>query len=94
MDEVIGLERLSDGHIDHTTSGINSKDISDAVCGSIFEASKHAEEFAYDYGESLDMIMNANIETSFSKEVVEDFEKEMLSILDPVREVREQASNA
>lgn len=72
-EEIVGLERLSDGHIDHTSAGINSKDISDAVCGSVFEASKHAEEFAYDFGESLELTMsvNSNIDTT------EDYMKNM-----------------
>ena len=72
-EEIVGLERLSDGHIDHTSAGINSKDISDAVCGSVFEASKHAEEFAYDFGESLELTVsvNSNIDTT------EDYMKNM-----------------
>ena len=38
-DELIGLERKSDGHIDHTKEGIDEKDQSDAVCGAVFSAS-------------------------------------------------------
>jgi hypothetical protein len=84
-EEVIGLERLSDGHIDHTTSGINSKDISDALCGAIFEASKHAEEFAYDYGESLSETISLNNASSESnvEQLALDFEAEMQRLLAP-----------
>ena len=84
-EEVIGLERLSDGHIDHTTSGINSKDISDALCGAIFEASKHAEEFAFDYGESLTETVNVNKTENTYEDLSIEFEQEMLKMLDPVR---------
>jgi len=37
--------------VDHPTNG--HKDALDAVCGSVFTASKYAEEFAFDYGENL-----------------------------------------
>ena len=84
-EEVIGLEKLSDGHVDHTTSGINSKDISDAVCGSIFEASKHADEFAYDFGESLTQTINANTDVTVktTEQIALDFETEMQNLLNP-----------
>lgn len=72
-EEIVGLERLSDGHIDHTSAGINSKDISDAVCGSVFEASKHAEEFAYDFGESLELTVSVN----YNIDTTEDYMKNM-----------------
>ena len=64
----------------------NSKDISDAVCGSIFEASKHAEEFAYDYGESLEQTITANTssDSKTSEQIALDFELEMQKLLDPV----------
>ena len=86
-EEVIGLEKLSDGHVDHTTSGINSKDISDAVCGAVFEASKHAEEFAYDYGETLEETIkfNKDADRVSSEQIALDFEAEMLQLLDPVK---------
>lgn len=84
-DELIGLEKLSDGHIDHTTSGINSKDIADAVCGSTFEASKHADEYAYDYGENLDIVIENNSDMTHTMQVEQitlDFEEE-LKLLKP-----------
>ena len=33
----------------------NSKDSADAICGATWTASLHADEYAYDYGESLDI---------------------------------------
>lgn len=91
-EEIIGLERLSDGHIDHTSSGINSKDIADAVCGSIFEASKHAEEFAYDYGESLEQTIAFNKDSNIvaAEQIALDFEAEMQRLLDPMQSVKKE----
>ena len=59
-DELIGLERKPDGHIDHTPDGINSKDQADAVCGALYLASGFAEEYSYSYGESLDSALDVN----------------------------------
>lgn len=94
-EEIIGLERLSDGHIDHTSSGINSKDIADAVCGSIFEASKHAEEFAYDYGESLEETINFNNSSQelTAEQIAQEFEEEMQRLLNPIQEPSVQQNN-
>lgn len=95
-EEVIGLERLSDGHIDHTTSGINSKDISDALCGAIYEASKHAEEFAYDYGETLEQTLTANSDVSLqqtAEQLALDFEAEMQKLLSPVNDLLQNNTN-
>lgn len=80
VDEIIGLEKLNDGHIDHTSSGINSKDIADAVCGSVFEASRHADEFAFDYGESLNIVLENNNDLSYDatlSQITLDFEEEL-----------------
>lgn len=61
-EEVINLERnANSGKIDHPDNGrFGSKDLSDACCGSVFNASKHAEEFAYNYGEGLDILTEFN----------------------------------
>ncbi len=57
--ELVQLEKSNDtGKIDHPKNG--SKDSADALCGAIFTASKYAEEYAFDYGESIDMILKAN----------------------------------
>lgn len=82
-EEVIGLEKLSDGHIDHTTSGINSKDISDALCGSIYEASKHAEQFAFDYGEDLDTVREVSSPSFINQQVNQEFQDELQKLFDP-----------
>lgn len=80
--EIVGLERLSDGHIDHTTSGINSKDISDAVCGATYEASKHAEQYAFEYGEDLETAMNVSnsVGQTSQNQITLDFEAELKKV--------------
>lgn len=87
-DELIGLERKSDGHIDHTSDGINSKDQADAFCGSLYAASQHAEEYAFDYGETLDTIQN--VSSTFSaqnqrQQISIDFQNELNKLFDPMK---------
>ena len=60
-EEFIGLERDNNsGKVDHSPSGINSKDSADAICGAMWNASQHADEFAINYGEDF----SATIKTS------------------------------
>lgn len=76
-DELVGLERLSNGHIDHTADGINSKDQADAFCGAMYLASKFAEEFSYSYGESLEAGLDVSMETTEAfkrSQMITDFE--------------------
>ena len=84
QDEIIDLERnINTGRIDHPDSG--RKDQSDAVCGAIFNASKHAEEYAFEYGEDVGTIFDAN-ENSLAqteKEIIDQFEKELTNTLTP-----------
>ena len=61
-EEILGLERESDGKIEHPEQGTQgSKDCSDACCGAMWHASLHAEEYAYEYGESLNVLLDANL---------------------------------
>ena len=88
-DEVLGLQRDNNsGKIDHDPSGINSKDQIDAVCGAIYNASQHAEEFAFDYGEDLEItqaVSNGSGDYSLDRnQITIDFEAEMLKLLDPL----------
>ena len=83
-EELLGLQRDNNsGKIDHDPSGINSKDQADAFCGCIYSASQHGEEYAFDYGEDLDVTHELNNDSS-SQQVVIDFEAEMMKLLDPV----------
>ena len=87
-EEVLGLERLSDGHIEHPEAGTQgSKDAIDAVVGSLWNAAQHAEEFAYDYGESFDTIFNTNDssnEDQNKKQLVVNFEEELMKMGNPL----------
>lgn len=79
-DELVGLERLSDGHIDHTADGINSKDQADAFCGSLYLASKFADEYAYSYGENLEAGLDVSLEQSdtfLKTQMIAEFENEL-----------------
>lgn len=79
--EVIGLERLSNGKIEHPDAGKSgSKDQIDAVCGALYNASQHAEEFAYDYGESLKTAIEISTDVNtedYKKQVQIEFEQQI-----------------
>jgi hypothetical protein len=80
-EELVSLERLSDGHIDHPQNF--SKDQADAACGAIFLASEFAEEYAYDYGENLETSLDINVATSdeFRKhQMIAEFQEELTKI--------------
>ena len=80
-EEIVSLERLSDGHIDHPQNF--SKDQSDAVCGALFLASEFAEEYSYDYGENLDASLDVNAAYSdeFRKQqMIAEFQNELNKI--------------
>ena len=83
-EEVLGLERESDGHIEHPESGTQgSKDQIDGVVGALWNASQHAEEFAYEFGESLETIINVNSDNpnQFKQQVIVDFENELKRVM-------------
>ena len=76
--ELINLERNGNtGKVDHPEGG--SKDASDAVCGALWNASKHAEEYAYDFGEDLQTIQTSNAisDNNDKKQVLVDIEEEL-----------------
>ena len=83
-EEVLGLERLSDGHIEHPDAGkSSSKDQIDAVVGALWNASQNAEEYAINYGDSIDAALDINIDDSakFDKEqMVLNFKEELAKI--------------
>ena len=80
-EEIVSLERLSDGHIDHPQNF--SKDQSDAVCCALFLASEFAEEYSYDYGENLETSLDVNTTASdeYRKhQMIADFQEELCRI--------------
>lgn len=66
----------------------NSKDIADATCGAIYNASQHAEEYAYDYGEDLNLIEETNTQTlqanALKNQMTVDFEQELQRVFNPI----------
>lgn len=85
-EELIGLQRDNNsGKVDHDPSGINSKDQADAVCGAVWNASRNADEFEYDFGETLDTVMTTNTDNGVAAQAQQlsiDFENEMRKMLD------------
>ena len=82
-EEILGLERNSNGKIDHPDGGKSgSKDCSDAVCGALWNASQNAEQFAFDYGEDLDNISTVNTQnaTMNLNQITVDFENELKQV--------------
>ena len=64
--------------MDHEDSGrTGSKDAADAICGALWNASKHAEEFDFEYGETLDSIIQADKASVLedAKQINVDFEE-------------------
>lgn len=60
-EEVLGLERLSDGHIQHPDGGRSgSKDQIDAVVGSLWNASQNSDKITLDTVENLDLDIEVN----------------------------------
>ena len=81
-DELVSLERLSDGHIDHPQNG--SKDQADAVCGAIYLASQFSQEYSYSYGDNLAASLDVSLEEGNTindkKQKIVDFEAELTKL--------------
>lgn len=80
-EELLGLERNNNtGKIDHPDSGrLGSKDQSDAVCGALWNASQHSEEYAFEYGEDLiNAIPDFNYDAQYEKRQIQaEFEEQL-----------------
>ena len=82
FDEFVDVERnINTGKVDHTQNF--HKDVLDAVCGATFTASKHAEEYAYEFGETLTTIIDVNGNTmgSLKQQLIVDFENELKNVM-------------
>lgn len=96
-EEFLGLERDNNsGKINHPDGGTSgSKDMVDAITGAIFNASKHAEEFAFDYGETLETIVQASGGTENSslqrQQMQVEFENELAKMFDPMVKTEQKA---
>lgn len=76
IEELVNLERNADtGKIDHPTDF--RKDAADAFCGALFEASKYAEKYAYDYGEDIALTMEVGNDPDEMavRQITTDFEE-------------------
>ena len=81
-EELVNLERQSDGHINHPDNGTHgSKDQADAFCGSLFLASQYADHYTFDYAEQLQASLDSNI-------VSDDYRKQQL-IMDLENELKQ-----
>jgi hypothetical protein len=93
-EELIGLERDNNsGKIDHSQAGINSKDTADAVCGSIWNASQNAEQFAFEYGEDIQTTIDVSSGNNSQdrKQINLNFEQELMKTFGS--NVEQQSSN-
>lgn len=76
---------VEDNHNFALAAGVfvhNSKDVCDATCGAVYNASKHAEEFAYDYGEQMEDVLRLNdiSKDDDVKQLTVDLENELLKM--------------
>lgn len=94
-EELIGLERDNNsGKIDHSPSSINSKDSADAVCGSLYNASLHADEFSIEYGEDIATLVSVASSSSnqTQEQITVDFENELKNLFRPQKTIPKQNS--
>lgn len=88
IEEILGLERNeTNGRIDHPDGGrIGSKDICDAFAGSLYNASQHADEFNFEYGETLESIVDVSSQGMLSDQQLlkQQFEEELNNLFDPM----------
>ena len=78
--ELLGLEKNSNGRVDHPDEGRSgSKDLSDGLCGAVWNASQNAEEFAFEYGEDIENIttVSSDFDKNTKQQVTDDFENEL-----------------
>ena len=80
-EEVLGLEREPDGHINHPENGaVGSKDSIDAIVGAMYNASLHVVEFNFNYGSEFKHLVELNemLDTRDNKEqLTVSFEEEL-----------------
>lgn len=77
VEELLDLEKDGNGKIDHTPMG--RKDAADGVCGALYNASQHAEEFSFDWGETIQTTIDVSQATTEvdREQIVLNFEEEL-----------------
>lgn len=86
---------IEDNHNFALSSGVfvhNSKDAADALAGSLWNASQHAEEFAFEYGEDIENTIAASMSTTemTRKQVEIDMQDILNNLHDPLTERQKQ----
>ena len=89
-EEVLGLEREADGHINHSENGTQgSKDQIDSIVGALYNASQNAEQFAFDFGEDINTTIDVSKSISSSdaqkRQINIQFEEQLKDLLDPIK---------
>ena len=96
-EEFLGLERDSNGKINHPEGGqAGSKDMVDAICGAMFNASRNAEKFAFDYGETIETILQVSGDQTVSSDRAQiqvAFEDELTKMFNPLANVDQETNN-
>ena len=95
FDEFIDVERnMNTGKIDHTPN--YHKDALDAVCGATFNASKNAEQYAFDYGEDIENTLAvSNTQQANTKEqITVNFEDELKKVFETASVSNDTSKNA
>ena len=67
------------------------------MCGSVWNAAQHAEEYEFDYGENIEttISVNRNSDVAYEQQqITVDFEAEMMKILDPMQKPSTKVENA
>lgn len=81
FDECVDVERnIETGKVDHSPNF--HKDVLDAVCGATYNASKNAEQYAFEYGEDIENILatNNSSQTPDLTQITVDFENELKGV--------------
>ena len=79
FDECVDVERnIETGKVDHSPNF--HKDALDAVCGATYNASKNAEQYAFEYGEDIETTIEVSSGSSSydKKQINLDFEQELM----------------
>lgn len=79
--ELLGLEKNSSGKINHPDEGHSgSKDVADAICGALWNASQSAEEYAYEFGEDVEVVKEINSQINpeqHKQQLIVNFQEEL-----------------
>ena len=81
FDECVDVERnIETGKVDHSPNF--HKDVLDAVCGATYNASKNAEQYAFEYGEDIENILSTNNSSQNPDltQITVDFENELKGV--------------